>query len=72
MLSRHALLRAARSAAPLVQTRTYAAAAASDKVIPPVALFGLDGTYATALVRRPHLEISKFFQLNPDLSSPKQ
>lgn len=56
MFSRQALLRSARAAAPqralLGQTRTFAAAS-SEKVKPPVALFGLDGTYATALVR-PH------------------
>lgn len=54
MFSRQALLRSARVAAPqrafLGQTRTFAAPAASDKVKPPVTLFGLDGTYATALV----------------------
>ncbi|KAK0741061.1 ATP synthase delta subunit-domain-containing protein [Schizothecium vesticola] len=54
MLSRQALLRTARTAvsqrAALSQTRAYAAAAtSSEKVLPPVALFGLDGTYATAL-----------------------
>ncbi|KAG7285116.1 ATP synthase F0 subcomplex subunit OSCP atp5 [Staphylotrichum longicolle] len=52
MFSRQALLRSARAAAPqralLGQTRTFAAAS-SEKVKPPVALFGLDGTYATAL-----------------------
>lgn len=57
MFSRQALLRSARAAAPqrafLGQTRTFAAPASSEKVKPPVALFGLDGTYATALVRRP-------------------
>jgi F-type H+-transporting ATPase subunit O len=55
MFSRQALLRTARTAAPqralLGQTRTFAAPASSEKVKPPVALFGLDGTYATALVR---------------------
>ncbi len=55
MFSRQALLRSARSAAPqralLGQTRTFAAPASSEKVKPPVALFGVDGTYATALVR---------------------
>jgi len=49
-----------RTAAPqraiLSQTRSYAAPAggapaAPGNVKPPVALFGLDGTYATALVR---------------------
>ncbi|KAK5661031.1 hypothetical protein OQA88_12410 [Cercophora sp. LCS_1] len=53
MLSRQALLRSMRTAVPqravLTQTRTFAAPAASEKVSPPVALFGLDGTYATAL-----------------------
>ncbi|KAK3345327.1 ATP synthase delta subunit-domain-containing protein [Neurospora tetraspora] len=47
MLSRQALLRPARVIN--TQARTYAAAAASSNVKPPVALFGLDGTYATAL-----------------------
>jgi F-type H+-transporting ATPase subunit O len=55
MISRQALLRSARTAAPqralVGQTRTFAAPASSDRVKPPVALFGLDGTYATALVR---------------------
>lgn len=55
MFSRQALLRSARAAAPsraiASQTRFYAAAAATESVKPPVALFGLDGTYATALVR---------------------
>ena len=55
MLSRQALLRSVRTAAPsraiLSQSRGYAAAAATENVKPPVALFGLDGTYATALVR---------------------
>lgn len=64
MFSRQALLRSARTAAPqrafLGQVRTFAApAASSDKVQPPVALFGLDGTYATALVRLPGLTRSK-------------
>lgn len=55
MFSRQAVLRAARSAAPQraiqAQARTYAAAASNEKVKAPVSLFGLDGTYATALVR---------------------
>lgn len=55
MLSRQALLRSARAAAPsrviASQARFYAAPAAPEHVKPPVALFGLDGTYATALVR---------------------
>lgn len=53
MLSRQALLRSTRAAAPsrafASQIRSYAAA--NETVKPPVALFGLDGTYATALVR---------------------
>jgi len=50
MLSR-AVLRTARTAGPsrFVAARTYAAAAATENVKPPVTLFGLDGTYATAL-----------------------
>ncbi|ROT40255.1 OSCP-domain-containing protein [Sodiomyces alkalinus F11] len=53
MLSRQAL-RTFRAAAPvarpLAARRTYAAAsAASENVIPPLAVFGIDGTYATAL-----------------------
>lgn len=55
MLSRQALLRSARAAAPsraiASQARFYAAPAATEAVKPPVALFGVDGTYATALVR---------------------
>ena len=49
MLSRQAL-RAARTAVPrqAAQIRCYAAPAAADGK-PPVALFGVDGTYATAL-----------------------
>ncbi|KAK3320815.1 ATP synthase delta subunit-domain-containing protein [Cercophora scortea] len=53
MLSRQALLRSMRAAAPqravLGQTRTMAAAASSEKIKAPIALFGIDGTYATAL-----------------------
>ncbi|KAK4101027.1 OSCP-domain-containing protein [Parathielavia hyrcaniae] len=53
MFSRQALLRSVRTAAPqralLGQIRTFAAPAPTEKVKPPVALFGLDGTYATAL-----------------------
>lgn len=55
MLSRQAFLRSARAAASsraiASQVRFYAAPAVSENVKPPVALFGLDGTYATALVR---------------------
>ena len=56
MLSRQALLRSARTAAPqravASQMRFYAAPAA-DNARPPNAVYGLDGTYASALVRPP-------------------
>ncbi len=59
MLSRQALLRAARAAGPqrvavasASHARFYATPSAGDTVKPPVAVFGLDGTYATALVRQ--------------------
>ncbi|KAI2634332.1 putative oligomycin sensitivity conferring protein [Hypomontagnella submonticulosa] len=53
MLSRQAI-RSIRAAAPqrtLARTpvRSFAAAAAAQDVKPPVAVYGLDGTYATAL-----------------------
>lgn len=65
MLSRQALLRSVRHAAPsraiLSQTRSFASPASIDKVKPPMAVFekvkppvavyGVDGTYATALVQ---------------------
>ena len=64
MLSGRAFAQAARSAAPRapiaprVAFRCYAQAASSASTKPPVALFGIDGTYASALVRifRPHFE----------------
>lgn len=43
-------LAAARRTAPRTALRTYAAAAGPDNSRPPVAVFGLDGTYASALV----------------------
>ena len=48
-------------AARFAATRSYAAAAApatgaANK--PPVALFGVDGTYASALVRLPRLQLA--------------
>lgn len=58
MFSSRAIIRATRAAAPQrvasrvvasSQTRGYATPAADSK--PPVALYGLDGTYASALVR---------------------
>lgn len=56
MFSRQAV-RAVRAAAPqraavfrAVPMRSFAAAAANEGQ-PPIAVFGLDGTYATALVR---------------------
>lgn len=60
MFSSRALTSAARIAAPrtpiaarVAATRFYAQAAApsSSNTKPPVALFGIDGTYASALVR---------------------
>ena len=60
MFSSRALTSAARIAAPrtpiavrVAATRAYAQAAApsSSNTKPPVALFGIDGTYASALVR---------------------
>src|ERR1700722_4564744 len=57
MLSGRAFAQAARSAAPCVPIapraafRCYAQAASSASTKPPVALFGIDGTYASALVR---------------------
>ncbi|SPN98544.1 probable ATP synthase subunit 5, mitochondrial [Cephalotrichum gorgonifer] len=51
MLARQALFRSVR-AATRAPVRTYAAAAAAPKdVQAPAAVFGTDGTYATALVR---------------------
>ena len=60
MLSSRAVLRATRAAAPQrvavpraiasSQIRSYAAPASVDSK-PPKALYGLDGTYASALVR---------------------
>ena len=51
MLSGRIASRAARVAAPRapIAVRTYAAAASPAASKPPVALFGLDGTYASAL-----------------------
>lgn len=54
MLSRQAF-RTARAAAPVFRApaavRTYAAAAATESSAqPPIAVFGVDGTYASALV----------------------
>jgi hypothetical protein len=56
MLSRQ-VLRAARAAAPqravtlrALPVRSFAAAASTDSQ-PPISVFGLDGTYASALVR---------------------
>lgn len=70
MLSRQALLRSARAAAPsraiASQARFYAAAAATEPVKPPVALFGLDGTYATALVRHRAQSIASRMDLRMD------
>ncbi len=61
MFSRQ-VLRSARVAAPrrlvAAPVRTFAAAAANE-VKPPVQVFGVDGTYATALVRSPSMPTSK-------------
>lgn len=59
MLSRQ-VFRSLRAAAPqrafaAVPARTFAAAASAD-VKAPIAVFGLDGTYATALVRNASCE----------------
>lgn len=57
-LVRPAFAAAARQTAPRTAIRTYAAAAPSVDSKPPVALFGLDGTYANALVRDvTHVEV---------------
>lgn len=46
-------------AARYAATRSYAAAAPSGSAIkPPVALFGVDGTYASALVRLPRVQLA--------------
>ena len=56
MLASRVVARSARVAAPrmsITATRAYAEPAkSSGEVKPPVQVFGLDGTYATALVRR--------------------
>jgi F-type H+-transporting ATPase subunit O len=58
MYTSRALSTALRAGAPrapiaarVAASRSYAAAAASTSTKPPVALFGVDGTYASALVR---------------------
>lgn len=55
MLASRVIARSARVAAPrftATTTRGYAEAAKSSaSTKPPVALFGIDGTYASALVR---------------------
>lgn len=43
----------ARAIVPRAGVRTYAAAASAAVPKPPVALFGVDGTYASALVGYP-------------------
>ena len=49
--ARPALTAVTRQTASRTAVRTYAAAASTVDSKPPVALFGLDGTYANALVR---------------------
>lgn len=72
MFSSRALTSAARIAVPrapvavrLAATRAYAQAAAptSSSNKPPVALFGIDGTYASALVRLSHAQLALFGHL---------
>ncbi|KAF7559105.1 hypothetical protein G7046_g5052 [Stylonectria norvegica] len=83
MFSRQ-VLRSARAAAPLAlraaPARTYAAAAATEAVKAPAAVFGVDGTYATALytaaVKTSNLEptakalanLGSLFQKDPKLT----
>jgi F-type H+-transporting ATPase subunit O len=53
-LAAQAARQAARSSpiAPRAFARTYAAQASPANTRPPVALYGIDGTYASALVRQ--------------------
>lgn len=44
-------VRSGASIAPRAAIRSYATPAASQNILPPIALYGIDGTYATALVR---------------------
>ncbi|KAI9158418.1 ATP synthase subunit 5 [Paramyrothecium foliicola] len=53
---------ALRAAANPVRTYAAAAAAGSDAT-PPVAVFGLDGTYATALEQHANVRLSPFSEL---------
>lgn len=46
-------------AARFAATRSYAAAASSANSKPPVPLFGVDGTYASALVRLPRVQLAQ-------------
>ena len=55
MLSRQARTLASRSATqrssiPLPNSRAYAQVASTQDTKPPVAVYGIDGTYASALV----------------------
>lgn len=43
-------VRSGASIAPRAAIRSYATPA-SQNILPPIALYGIDGTYATALVR---------------------
>ncbi|EGY15633.1 ATP synthase subunit 5 [Verticillium dahliae VdLs.17] len=72
MLSRQ-VLRAFRASAPvarpLAARRTYAAAASSSEIVtPPISVFGIDGTYATALVRLPALLLLSETRCGPGCS----
>lgn len=69
MFSRH-VLRSVRAAAPqralalrAAPVRSFAAAASEESARPPVAVFGLDGTYATALVRAESLSCERVWTL---------
>lgn len=59
MLASRVAARSARVATPRISTRGFADAKAAANTKPPVALFGLDGTYASALVRYTGWRIAK-------------
>jgi len=49
-------------AARFAASRSYATPATSSANKPPIALFGVDGTYASALVRTPHVPLARRFR----------
>lgn len=66
MLATRLATRSARVAAPRIAyapIRTYAEAKGAVDSKPPVQVFGLDGTYATALVCQKHQQHSSFESL---------